>query len=93
MKYENLAAIVGAGMFALGCTNVKENELAVVKNQSGEISFYEGPKYEILTVTGTVTDAWDGRRFIELPLDKGTEETTLCPRVPTITKMTPAIRN
>ena len=51
MKYENLAAIVGAGMFALGCTNVKENELAVVKNQSGEISFYEGPKYEILTVT------------------------------------------
>ena len=67
-------AAVGAGLLlAVGCDSVEEHELGVVKTYGGKIVYHEGPRWDYLG-QGTSSIEWDGRRIIDLPLTKGSEE-------------------
>src|SRR5438046_10231248 len=65
-----LAAAVGA---LSGCSNVKQHLVKVLKNYSGNVSFLDGPTWRYTGVTVTGTDYWDGRIWIDLPLDRSSE--------------------
>lgn len=71
LKTLGLAGAVALG--AVGCTSVGENEVAVKKNLAGEVTYHEGPIYEHIG-WGTSTVEWDGRRVLELPLERSSEE-------------------
>jgi hypothetical protein len=65
-----LAAAIGA---LAGCSDIQQHHVKVLKDYGGNVSFLDGPtwKYTGLTVTGT--DYWDGRIWINLPLDRRSE--------------------
>lgn len=74
MKKKLKAAIAGLGLLSLiGCTDVPENNVAVRKTVGGDVHFYDGPKWDFLGL-GTITIEWDGRRIIDLPVSRGSEQ-------------------
>src|SRR5256885_16145318 len=65
-----LAAVIGA---LDGCSNVQQHHVMVLKDYSGNVSFLDGPTWQYTGVTVTGTDYWDGRIWIDLPLDRSSE--------------------
>jgi hypothetical protein len=65
-----VVAAIGA---LIGSSDVQQHHVKVLKDYGGNVSFLDGPtwKYTGLTVTGT--DYWDGRIWIDLPLDRSSE--------------------
>ena len=67
-------ATLAAAVSALsGCSNVQQHHVMVLKDYSGNVSFLDGPTWQYTGVTVTGTDYWDGRIWIDLPLDRSSE--------------------
>ena len=66
-----LAVAVGA---LSGCSDVQQHHVKVLKDYGGNVSFLDGPTWQYTGVTVTGTDYWDGRIWIDLPLDRSSEE-------------------
>src|SRR5437867_5146780 len=67
-------AMLAAAVAALsGCSNVQQHHVMVLKDYSGNVSFLDGPTWQYTGVTVTGTDYWDGRIWIDLPLDRSSE--------------------
>src|SRR5213078_2909362 len=67
-------AMLAAAVAALsGCSNVQQHHVMVLKDYSGNVSFLDGPTWNYTGVTVTGTDYWDGRIWIDLPLDRSSE--------------------
>src|SRR5215470_4168937 len=56
-----------------GCSDVKQHHVEVLKDYGGNVSFLDGPTLQYTGVTVTGTDYWDGRIWIDLPLDRSSE--------------------
>ena len=68
------AATLAAAVSSLsGCSDVQQHHVKVLKNYGGSVSFLDGPTYQYTGVTVTGTDYWDGRIWIDLPLDRSSE--------------------
>jgi hypothetical protein len=65
-----LAAAVGA---LRGCSDVRPHHVKVLKDYGGNVSFLDGPTWEYTGLTVTGTEYWDGRIWIDLPLDRSSE--------------------
>jgi hypothetical protein len=65
-----LAAAVGS---LSGCSDVQQHHVKVLKDYGGNVSFLDGPTWQYTGVTVTGTDFWDGRIWIDLPLDRSSE--------------------
>src|SRR3954462_668885 len=69
------AAALAAGVAALsGCSDVEQHHVKVLKNYGGNVSFLDGPTWRYTGVTVTGADYWDGRIWIDLSLDRTSEE-------------------
>jgi hypothetical protein len=68
-----LVAIVVAVSAARGCSDVEQHHVRVLKDYGGNVSFLDGPTWEYTGFTVTGTDYWDGRIWIDLPLDRSSE--------------------
>ncbi len=66
------ALAVTAGALS-GCSDVQQHHVKVLKDYGGNVSFLDGPTWQYTGVTVTGTDYWDGRIWIELPLDRSSE--------------------
>src|SRR3989440_3201415 len=67
-------AALAAAISALGgCSDVPQHHVKVLKNYGGSVSSLAGPTYQSTGVTVTGTDCWDGRIWINLPLDRSSE--------------------
>ena len=75
-KTSTLATLLTVATLAAGCSDVQPHGIAVRKSYGGEVTFTDGPKWEYLG-PGTVTQSWSGRRWIDLPLQRGSEQTEL----------------
>src|ERR1051326_833988 len=56
-----------------GCSDVQQHHVKVLKNYGGNVSFLDGPTWQYTGVTVTGSDYWDGRIWIDLPLDRSSE--------------------
>jgi len=65
-----------------GCSDVQQHHVKVHKDYGGNVSFLDGPTWQYTGVTVTGTDYWDGRVWIDLPLDRSSEAKR-CTRPPT----------
>src|SRR5437762_11980334 len=65
-----LAASVG---ILSGCSDVQQHHVKVLKNYGGNVTFLDGPTWQYTGMTVTGTDFWDGRIWIDLPLDRSSE--------------------
>ena len=67
-------ATLAASVTALGgCSDVPQHHVKVLKDYGGNVSFLDGPTWQYTGVTVTGTDYWDGRIWIDLPLDRSSE--------------------
>ncbi len=67
-------ATLAAAVSALsGCSDVQQHHVKVLKDYSGSVSFLDGPTWQYTGFTVTGTDYWDGRIWIDLPLDRSSE--------------------
>src|SRR6266567_1586437 len=68
------AAALAAGVGTVsGCSDVQQHHVKVLKDYGGNVSFLDGPTWQYTGVTVTGTDYWDGRIWIDLPLDRSSE--------------------
>src|SRR5438034_8254752 len=67
------AMFVAAAVAIIGYSDVQQHHVKVLKNYSGNVSFLDGPTWRYTGVTVTGTDYWDGRIWIDLPLDRSSE--------------------
>src|ERR1700739_68881 len=65
-----VTAAVGA---LSGCSDVTQHHVKVLKDYGGNVAFLNGPTWQYTGVTVTGTDYWDGRIWIDLPLDRSSE--------------------
>src|SRR5438034_7849173 len=65
-----LVAAIGA---LRGCSDVQQHHVKVLKDYGGNVSFLDGPTWQYTGFTVTGTDYWDGRIWIDLPLDRSSE--------------------
>src|SRR3954470_9529653 len=56
-----------------GCSDIEQHHVKVLKDYGGNVSFLDGPTWQYTGVTVTGADYWDGRMWIDLPLDRSTE--------------------
>src|SRR5215475_3044912 len=66
-----MVAVVAAGLS--GCSDVQQHHVKVLKDYGGHVSFLDGPTWKYTGVTVTGDDHWDGRIWIDLPLDRSSE--------------------
>ena len=67
------AALAAAASALSGCSDVQQHHVKVLKDYGGNVSFLDGPTWKYTGVTVTGTDFWDGRIWIDLPLDRSSE--------------------
>ena len=67
-----LTFIAAFGMIK-GFSDVQQHHVKVLKDYSGNVSFLDGPTWQYTGFTVTGTDSWDGRIWIDLPLDRSSE--------------------
>jgi hypothetical protein len=67
-----LTLIAAFGMIK-GFSDVQQHHVKVLKDYSGNVSFLDGPTWQYTGFTVTGTDSWDGRIWIDLPLDRSSE--------------------
>jgi len=68
-----LLTLVAAFGMIKGFSDVQQHHVKVLKDYSGNVSFLDGPTWQYTGFTVTGTDAWDGRIWIDLPLDRTSE--------------------
>src|SRR5580704_9433667 len=68
------ATLVAAVSALSGCSDVQQHHVKILKDYGGNVSFLDGPTWQYTGVTVTGTDYWDGRIWIDLPLDRSSEE-------------------
>src|SRR5437667_7885965 len=56
-----------------GCSDAQQHHVKVLKDYGGNVAFLDGPTWQYTGVTVTGTDYWDGRIWIDLPLDRSSE--------------------
>jgi hypothetical protein len=67
------AALAAAASALSGCSDVQQHHVKVLKDYGGNVSFLDGPTWQYTGMTVTGTDYWDGRIWIDLPLDRSSE--------------------
>ena len=67
------AALAVAATVIIGWSDVEQHHVKVLKDYSGNVSFLDGPRWKYTGVTVTGVDYWDGRIWIDLPLDRSSE--------------------
>src|SRR6476646_7089578 len=65
--------IVAAVVSLMGLSDVQQHHVKVLKDYGGNVSFLDGPTWQYTGMTVTGTDYWDGRIWIDLPLDRSSE--------------------
>ena len=65
------AALAAAISALSGCSDVQQHHVKVLKDYGGNVSFLDGPTWQYTGMTVTGTDYWDGRIWIDLPLEIG----------------------
>src|SRR3989440_9858418 len=68
-----VATVAAAAGLLSGCSDVQQHHVKVLKNYGGSVSFLDGPTWQYTGVTVTGADYWDGRIWIDLPLDRSSE--------------------
>src|ERR1051326_6600091 len=68
-----LAALVAAFAAIKGFSDVQQHHVRVLKDYGGHVSFLDGPTWKSTGITVAGTDYWDGRIWIDLPLDRSSE--------------------
>ena len=68
-----LAILVSVAAIVSGCSDIQQHHVKVLKDYSGNVSFQDGPTWKYTGVTVTGTNYWDGRIWIDLPLDRSSE--------------------
>jgi len=66
-------ALAVAASVIIGWSDVEQHHVKVLKDYSGNVSFLDGPRWKYTGVTVTGADYWDGRIWIDLPLDRSSE--------------------
>lgn len=69
-----IAMLIAAFGATRGCSEVQQHHVRVLKNYGGNVSFLDGPTWEYTGFTVTGADYWDGRIWIDLPLDRSSEQ-------------------
>src|SRR5436190_21018245 len=67
------ATLTAAATALAGCSDVQQRHVKVLKDYSGNVSFLDGPTWKYTGITVTGADSWDGRIWIDLPLDRSSE--------------------
>src|SRR5437899_9408222 len=79
MHMRKLGLFVGGATLAAAVSarsefsDVQQHHFKVLKDYSGSVSFLDGPTWQYTGFTVTGTDYWDGRIWIDLPLDRSSE--------------------
>ena len=67
------AALAVAASVIIGWSDVDPHHVKILKDYGGNVSFLDGPTWKYTGVTVTGADYWDGRIWIDLPLDRSSE--------------------
>src|SRR2546428_12221235 len=68
-----VATLAAAFVAIKGFSDVQQHQVKVRKDNGCNVSFLDGPTWQYTGLTVTGTDYWDGRIWIDLPLDRSSE--------------------
>src|SRR5438034_10850924 len=72
-KFGLFLVLVVAVSALVACSDVQQHHVKILKDYGGNVSFLDGPTWKYTGVTVTGVDYWDGRIWIDLPLDRSSE--------------------